>query len=186
MQIDRPITIALTLFIIMLLVFFLVVPEYRTFKSLQQDLGQKTAEFNAEYDYYNAIDATYFELQNHLEDVKKIDDALPVDSNLGRLVYALQKSGNENGIIINNIFLSKSASTGVGQGVKDLGLSVSLLGSYASLGDFIRSLEKSSKIFEISSISFGAGSGGGSLGSQSQFQIQQIYSFNLEIKTYSY
>ena len=48
MQIDRPIAIALILFIILLLVFFLVVPEYNTFKSLQTQLGEKKAEYNAE------------------------------------------------------------------------------------------------------------------------------------------
>ena len=79
MQIDRPIAIALTLFIILLLVFFLVVPEYKTFGRLQTELGEKKAEFNAEYDYYAAITKTYYDLQSRKEDIRKIDDALPQD-----------------------------------------------------------------------------------------------------------
>ena len=56
MQIDRPIAIALTLFIILLLVFFLVVPEYNTFESIANDiLVKKQAEYKAEFDYYAAI-----------------------------------------------------------------------------------------------------------------------------------
>ena len=84
MQIDRPITIALILFIILLLVFFLVVPEYNTFKNLQTELGEKTAEYNAEYDYYHAISKTYYDLQSHQDDIQKIDDALPTDPDSGK------------------------------------------------------------------------------------------------------
>ena len=186
MQIDRPIAIALILFVILLLMFFLVVPEYRTFRNLQQQLGQKTAEFNAQHDYYNAIDTTYADLQNHMEDIKKIDDALPTESNLGKLIYFVQRIGTENGVMVKDIFLSKSSNIGAEKGVKDLGLSVSLQGSYSSIGDFIRALEKSSRIFEITSISFNASPGGFSLSDNSQLQVQQLYSFNLEIKTHSY
>ena len=74
MTIDRPITIAVILFVILLLVFFLVAPEYNTFKKLQVELGEKKAEFNAEYDYYAAIVKTYSELQSRQDDIKKIDD----------------------------------------------------------------------------------------------------------------
>ncbi len=190
MQIDRPIAIALTLFIILLLIFFLVTPEYNKFRSLQQELGEKTAEFNAEHDYYNSIDTTFYKLQGYKDSLQKIDDALPTDSSLGRLVYFLQKNGADSGLIINNVFLSKSSPALSGGNIKDVGLSVNLLGSYAALGDFIRSLEKSSRLFEITSISFNSDNGGSPSGSSSnnssQFQIQQIYSFNLEIKTHSY
>ena len=57
MQVDRPIAAAIILFIILLLVFFLVTPEYKTFKKLQSELGEKKAEFNAEFDYYAEITA---------------------------------------------------------------------------------------------------------------------------------
>ena len=91
MQIDRPIATALILFIILLLVFFLVVPEYKTFGKLQEELGEKKAEFNAQFDYYNAIANTYQQLQGRKDDIKKIDDALPQDPALGRVIYFLQQ-----------------------------------------------------------------------------------------------
>ena len=94
MTIDRPIAIALTLFIILVLVFFLVVPEYNTFTTLQTQLGEKIAEFNAQHDYYAAIAKTYDDLQKHQDDIKKIDTALPAlpqDPTLGKLIYFLKK-----------------------------------------------------------------------------------------------
>lgn len=180
MQIDRPIAIAVTLFIILLLAFFLVVPEYNTFKSLQTDLGIKKAEYSAQFDYYAAIYKTYVEIKNREDDIKKIDDALPQDPALGRLIYFLQTAAQDNGLIVKNLFLSKSsassssATNSTSDKVKDLVFSMDLSGSYSSLGGFLLSLEKSSRIFEVTTISFGAATG------------QSLQSFSLQIKTHSY
>jgi len=190
MRIDRPIIIALALFIILLLIFFLVVPEYKAFKKLQVDLAEKTAEYNAEYDYYSAIDKTQLDLQSRREDIEKIDDALPQDPTLGRLVYFLQETAKENGIMFKDIFLSKASlgsfDTGVGKSVKNIVFSLNLSGSYASLENFIISLEKSSRIFEVTSISFGAAASSPLGQSQPQPQAQPTFNFSLQIKTYSY
>lgn len=192
MKIDRPIAIAITLFIILLLVFFLVMPEYRRFQALQTELGEKRAEYNAEFVYYNAIAETYSELQSRKDSLKTIDDALPSGSNLGNLVYYIQNEAAKSGIIVKSLFLGKSTASKSGSVVGDLGVSLSLLGSYNSLGNFIKSLENSSRIFEISSISFSSaeqGSGAaGVLSAKTQFQSlpQNIYTFSLELITHSY
>ena len=186
MQIDRPIAIALTLFIILILVFFLVLPEYKTFGQLQTQLGEQKAEFNAKFDYYAAIAKTYDDLQKHQDDIKKIDDALPQDPALGNLIYFLQDTAKGDGLIVKDLFLSKSSATSSGSidtnSVKDMVFSIDLLGDYASLGNFIGSLEKSSRIFEVTNISFG--SSGGS--SSSSASTRQTYSFSLQIKTHTY
>ena len=193
MQIDRPITIAIIIFIIILLIFFLVMPEYNQFKILQQQLGEKIAERNVKFDYYNAIAAAYDAIQNRSEVIKKIDDALPTESNIGKLIYFFHKKAGEDGIVIKSLSLRGGDIPVPGQNFKELGFSLSVLGSYASLNDFIKSLEKSSRIFEVTSISFSSGNSGapisqpiGSAVNKTQFQIEDIYSFNIEVKTYSY
>jgi len=195
MHIDRPISIALILFIILLLVFFLVAPEYATFRKLRTQLGESRAEFNAEFDYYAAIARTYYDLQSRQDDIKKIDDALPSTPDLGRIVYYLQQIASENGLLVKNLFLSKSsvvnASAKTANGVKDLVFSMNLSGGYPALQNFIVSLEKASRIFEVTSISFGSGSVTSSQllsqsQSQTQLSTQQMYSFNLQIKTHAY
>ena len=182
MHIDRPIAIALILFAVLLIVMFLVIPEYNMFKSLQTELGEKTAEYNAEHDYYSAIDATYFSLQDRQKDVDKVDNALPPNSDFGQIIYYLQKNAQVNGLVVKDLFLTKSSSansiSAVGavatsNNVKGISFSMDLSGSYPSLENFIVSLESSARIFEISSISFDSISG-------------PPYNFNLQIKTYSY
>ena len=195
MQIDRPIAITITIFVIILLVFFLVAPEYQTFQNLQLDLGKKRAEFNAEHEYYSEIAKTYFELQGRSDDIKKIDDALPQSQDFGKDIYFLQQTATANGMMMKSLFLSKSTS-GASSGSNNLGninsivFSVNLIGDYSSLESFMASIEKSSRLLEITNISFGSSSAsqpGFSLGKQQQqVQIQQTYSFNLEIMTHSY
>jgi len=212
MQIDRPIATALILFIILLLVFFLVVPEYKTFGKLQAELGEKKAEFNAQFDYYNAIANTYQQLQSQSrkDDIKKIDDALPQDPALGRVIYFLQQTAKGNGMMVKDLFLAKSSSNSAksneGNSVTDIIFSINASGDYASLEKFIISLEKSSRIFEITNISFGSSTSSSASSPtsvsasipagpsvpaapaslQTQFQTQQIYNFNLQIKTHTY
>ena len=181
MTIDRPITIALTLFIILLLVFFLVMPEYKTFGALQTELGVKKAEFNAEFDYYAQITKTYYDLQSRQDDIKKIDDALPSlpqDPTLGKILYFLQNTAKGSGLIMKNLFLSQSspgaaASNSSSSSIRETSFSIDALGDYLAMQNFMASLEKSSRIFEITSISFSSQSG-------------PPYSFSLQIKTHSY
>jgi len=191
MQVDRPIAIALTLFIILLMVFFLVMPEYKTFKDLRVEIAERSAEHKAEFAYYSALEKVSLELKSHEEDIKKIDDALPQDPEFSRLIYFFQNLTDEDGLLMKNLFISKSSSqssknkTNLG-GVKEIVFSMDLTGSYDSLGEFLADLEKSARVFEVTSISFGSGSSSQGSQAQSQAQTQQIYNFSLQIKTYSY
>ena len=202
MKIDRPITISVMIFIIILLVFFLVMPEYNTFTSLQTQLGEKQAEYDAEFTYYNAIGATYADLHSSARqaDIEKVDDALPTDPDLGKIMYFLQDAALSNGMMIKDLFLSKTSQNTTqntaGAKINDIVFSMDLLGNYSSLEQFLISLEQSSRVFEITSISFGSStpaaespasaSSAPSAPAQTQFQSQQTYSFNLQIKTNSY
>jgi len=182
MRIDKPIVIALTLFIILLLIFFLVSPEYQRFKTLQSELGIKKAEYNAEFEYYSAISKTYNDLVARKDDVVKIDDALPSDPNLGKLVYFVQENAIQSGLVLKSLFLTKSTSASEDT-VRDITFSLSLIGNYSALENFIASLEQSSRLFEIVNISFGSGDVSNS---QAQFQSESLFTFSMQVNTHAY
>ena len=201
MQIDRPITIAVCLFIVLLLIFFLVVPQYNVFKDLRVELGKKKAEYNAEYEYFSEIAKNYSQIQALEQDIEKIDDALPIGYNFGNLIYYFQNQALADGMIIKSMFLSKSSSAGAkktnysyesesGESkmpqMNEIGFSLNMTGSYSSLENFIVSLEKSARLFEIKTISFGSQSAQQSSEAESQFQMEETYKFNLEVATHSY
>lgn len=185
MKIDRPILIALLLLASLLFGFYLLAPKYRIFKELQADLGEKQAEYNAQFDYFSQIAKVYNDIESRKEDIAKVDDALPEDPNFGKLVFFFQKKAEENGLIIKDLFLSKSSAQKESD-LKETVISLDLMGSYSSLGSFINSLEKSARILEVASISFGSGSLQASSVNLAQFQSQQTYLFRMEVKTYSY
>lgn len=189
MEFDRPITIAVILFIILLLMFFLVVPEYNTFKDLRVELGEKKAEFNAQYEYFAEVARVFYELENYKEGISKVDDALPNKPSFGRLAYFFQKEAKENGLIVKDLFLAKYSLENPDSDVKDIVFSINVSGSYSALKNFILSLEKSARLFEITSISFSS-TPGDFLGSPTripaQFQMQQTYSFKIEVGARSY
>jgi Tfp pilus assembly protein PilO len=189
MKLDRPIAIAIIFFIILLLAFFLVLPEYKIFGKLQVELAQKKAEYNAEFDYYSAIARTHNDLQARKDDIQKIDDALPQDTSLGKTIYFLQQAAKENGVLLKNLSLSKSSlknSAAGSQSVNDIVFSADLLADYPSFDRFIIASEKSSRIFEITDISFGSSSKPVFGINLAQFQMQQTFSFKVQIKTHSY
>jgi Tfp pilus assembly protein PilO len=188
MQIDRPITIAILLFVIVLLIFFIVAPEYRQFRTLQQTVGEKQAEFDAKYAYYAEVAKTYRELESRRDILKKIDDALPSVSSFGRMIYFFKQKGTESGLIVKSIFLSGYSDARPDIGIRDITFSLDVVGNYSALKGFINSLEQSSRLFEISLISFSAPifqSLSEDLTS-TQFDSQQTYTFKLELKANSY
>jgi len=185
MHIDKPIIIALTLFIILLLIFFLVSPEYKKFKVLQTELGIKKAEYTAEFEYYSEIVKNYYQLKSRPDDIKKIDSALPSEPNLGKLVYYIQEEATKNGLVVKNLFLTKSSTSTTSNTIKDLAFSLSLVGNYSSLESFLTSLQSSARLFEIASISFGAG-GVSSVMNATQFETESVFSFSMQINTHIY
>jgi len=184
MNVDKPIVIAVTLFVILLLAFFLVYPEYQRFKTLQEDLGIKRAEYNAEFEYYSEISRQFAQLKSQAENVAKVDAALPSDSKLGPLVYYLQEQATKSGLVFRSLFLSKSPTSTAKNTVKELTFSLNLSGNYTALGTFIGYLENSSRIFEIENINFGMGETSALM--QSQFRSESIYAFTLQVKTHTY
>jgi len=198
MKIDRPITIAICFFAILLLVYFLLMPEYNTFKNLRLELGKKRAEYNAEYQYFSEIAMLYAQIQSRQEELQKIDDALPIGSNFSNLVYYFQNQASADGLTVKSLFLSKSSSTDAKtsaknktssqtQGeMKDIVFSLNMMGSYSSLENFIVSLEKSARLFEIANISFGSAVVLAASEPEAQFQTEQTYNFVLDVLTHSY
>lgn len=186
MKIDRAIAIVLFLLAGLVLLFFWTMPVYREFKGVQLTLAQKKAEFNAQYEYYADINKRYLELRRRKDDLEKVDNALPQTPELGQLIYYFQKETKDAGLLMRNVVLAQASSKGGPKEVKDTIFSLDLFGDYRALRDFVKKLEKSDRIFEVTRVSFGStGQQIGTAPRQSQSTLG-LFSFNLEVKTHSY
>ena len=173
--IDRPIAIAIIVFLALLAGFYLTLPKYRQFRDLQTELSKKEAEFKGKAAYFSQVNYTLREIKKDPETLTKIDTALPENFSLDSLIYFLQKKTAENGLIFKKAMLTRASAVEKGSTLKEAYFSLELLGSYASLKNFLSALEKSSRLIEVENITF-----------NSQQKFQQTYSFNIIIKVNSY
>lgn len=189
MEIDRPITITIIIFTIILLIYFFVVPKYYEFRDFQVKLATVEAEYNGKFAYYAEVSKIFRELEDNKEIIGKVVNAIPLKPQLADLIYFFQQKGTESGLIVKNIFLTRISPVTSESSIKEIVFSLDLLGNYQSFKNFLYLMESSSRLFEISNVSFGSQATSKLLSSQNQTQIpkeQQLYSFKLEVKTYSY
>ncbi|MBU4274224.1 type 4a pilus biogenesis protein PilO [Patescibacteria group bacterium] len=181
MELDKPIAIAVILFIILVLGFYLVIPKYRTFQDLLINLGKKEAELQGKAAYFVEVTKTYKELMQYQENLKKIETALPDNLAMAPLINFIYQKGAENGVIIKNISILKNASVGANTKIKETNVSLNLFGSYNAFKSFLTSIEKSARLMEGGNISFSV-----TPPSLTSPLIQETYPIKLDIKAYSY
>ncbi len=151
--VDKPIVIAVILFIALILVFYMVMPQYNEFRGLLIKVGEKTAERDSKAAYYANITDTYYKLQQYSEGLKKLDTALPQTFNVSELLNLLYKKSVDSGIAIQNISISSPGNV-PDMKIKMTNVVLGLVGDYPSLDDFLTSLEISARLIEGENISF--------------------------------
>jgi len=195
LEIDKPITIIISLFLSVVLTFFFAYPKYKEFKSFQLQLSQIEAEYNAKYEYYAKVKTVYAELQEKKDNIARLENAIWSENSYGPLMYFFQQKAVENGLVARNLYLTKTAPINSESDIKSISFSLDLLGSYSAFKNFLLALERSARVFDVTNVSFSssilATTGSAlttisSTGSASQTQSQQTFPFTIEVKTHSY
>lgn len=172
---NRPIAIAICLFITLVLVIVLVFPKYQDFKFLQKEISQKETELQYNKEYFLNLSNLSEELKKYSDNLSKIDFALPSGPSIPILFDFLQKTSSQNGLILKRIGEVTTIPFKEKITVKEYQLALSLSGSYSSFKSFLSSLEKSARLIEVESISFA-----------SPKSKEEPFSFSLKIKFHSY
>jgi Tfp pilus assembly protein PilO len=202
MEIDKPVTSVIVIIITLILVFLFVMPKYQEFLDLRQKLGEKVAEYQADIEYYAKINEIYNTLQANKDLVAKIDSALPPEQQLAPLLYFFQEKGLANAMTVENLNLVRVSKPTTDKGVRDIVFSLAIYGNYEGLKNFLDSIENSSRIFEVNTLSFSAPSSQptssatptpaprilrkAGLTATPQPTPAPMYHFVLEIKTHTY
>lgn len=157
-------------------------PRYQELDNLRVQIENEKQEIQNQNEYYQELSLISKELDKHREELTKIDSALSLNPPLLSLLKYLQKIAPENGLILTGIssFLTKPIPERAD--IKEIQGSLKLSGSYSSLKNFLKTLEKSARLIEVDSISFSA--------SQNKegetVEISEIFNFSLSIRTKSY
>ncbi|KKP42230.1 MAG: hypothetical protein UR31_C0017G0009 [Parcubacteria group bacterium GW2011_GWA2_33_14] len=190
MEINKPITSIILIVIIAILIFLFVLPKYQESRALQITLVEKQAEYNGKSVYYAKISDLLLGIENRKDELEKINSSLPPDLFISPLIYFFEKKGSENGLIVKSIVFSelspisleKNSSLNTKKGVRNITFTIDILGNYQGLKNFLYSLERSSRLFQVNTISFASTE---SLGSKKSSQLP-AYNFKLEVTTHSY
>ncbi len=195
MEVNKPVTSIILFIIIVILVFLFVWPKYHEFGVAKMVLAKTQAEFNGGSAYYAQISEIIKEIQDRKEVLDKISSALPKEASVAPLIYFFQQKAAETGLLIRSITFSNNvpssaASAGgkVANGtgkktVKDMAFSLDLVGNYQGLKNFLTSLEKSARLFEVDAITLVPLQVQGASGAKNKVQT---YSFKLQVKTHTY
>ncbi len=187
MEINKPISTIIILIIALILFFFFVAPEYGKSENLQNNLGQKQAEYDGKSVYYAKVSELIASIESRTDALEKINSALSSDFSFAPIASFLQQKGVENGLTIQSIMFSQISPTTTNQKVKDVTFTVNVSGNYQGLKNFVSSLDTSARLFEVNSMNFSLSSP--SIVSndikQSKNQ-QQTYSLKLEVVTHTY
>ncbi len=179
MKLDRPIAIAVIVFIILAVIFYFVLPRYREIREFQIKIAEKEAELKGKEDYFRGIAEVYQKLVENEENIKKINTALPDKINYPALISFLQEKSQENGLVLRTVNLGGTSQARGKEKLNQTNFSLRVDGSYSAFRNFISSLENSSRIIELDNVSFS------SRATRTE-EEPNIYQFSLGIRVYSY
>lgn len=171
---NRFLIIIICLCLTLLLGVGILYPEYQKARVLWKKIEEKRNELKYQKEYFSDLEKASEKLKEYPESLSKIDSALPLTPDLPSFFRFLKKASFENGLTLKEVNPSLSSLSEEGPKIKENYLSFSLSGSYNAFKNFLSVLQKSSRIIGVESINF------------SLPKEEEIFSFNLKIKVYSY
>jgi len=205
--------IPIIFFTCFLLVLYLVIPNYSVLLKLQKQIAQRRIEVKEKQEYVNNIKKIKADIEEYQEFLDKIENSLPQDISLASLLNFFQDKASASGLVMENMALDTESVDNYGavseqEGeqdanttndgdvkIKETSFRLNVMGTFESFRSFLLLLEKSSRLIEVQSISFGSGEGnqankqGGVvevLSSETNTEEELSFEFNLSVKVYSY
>lgn len=153
---NRILAITFLLFLCLLFAVYFLFPKYADFKLLKEKVSEKESLSQEGKAYFSNLENISKNLKEYEEAVKKINSALPEKPLDTTLLSFLQKKSSENGLVLENLGQVEAFGTEAEEEVpliKESHFSLSLVGSLSSFENFLRTLEKSSRMIEVENFS---------------------------------
>lgn len=179
----RPIVLTSIVFlIIILLVFFVILPKYQELSSKEFQLEEKIFEYKTLEEYFAKLSSNKKELENYQSELTKINLAIPDELKIPSLFYFIQKTAEANNLLLTAVSLDQKKREPdedlKKSEIKENRALIVVAGPYSSFKNFLLVLERSTRFIEVEEISFST--------EQTEKISKGSYFFNLKIKVYSY
>lgn len=155
---NRILTITILLFFCLLFFVYFLFPKYSEFKPLKEEISKKESLLQERKAYFLNLEEISKTLKNYEEPVKKINSALPDTPSPASLLGFLQKKSSENGLVLRALSQTESLEVRAKEEeeesqIKESHFFLSLIGNLFSFENFLKTLEKSSRMIEVENIS---------------------------------
>ncbi|MCX6760611.1 MAG: type 4a pilus biogenesis protein PilO [Candidatus Nealsonbacteria bacterium] len=160
----------------------LLLPKFQDFQALNKIVEGKRNELTYRAEYFLELQKVEAQIKEYQPELAKIDVALPNEPSLPSLFDFLQISTSQSGLVISNMGNFTVSESSKYPGLKEVSLSLDVSGPYESLKNFLSTLEKSSRLIDVGSVSFSASKND----QGTKNQPKDIFAFRLAIKVYSY
>jgi len=128
-------------------------------------------DIDNEREYTTYLEGLLDNIEDYREEIEKISIVIPEEVDLPLIYDFFQKFTTKRGMLLDKI--STSLSVDEETGLKKVGIGLSLTGKYSNFKQYISSLERSEKFFEIESFSF-----------DSPEEITENFTFSLNVSTF--
>ena len=170
---NYPLYTIIAFLISLLVIFILVLPKYRSYVSLGQEVAERTTEFQSQKEYIQKLEEKSEKLQDHQDPILKIESTIPEKRSLPELLSFFQKTAARSGLIMEQANPAFVASD-LPEDVEITRVNLGLKGNYKGLKSFLQIIEKSARLIEVDNIYF------------SYPEKGDIFNFNVAVIVYSY
>jgi len=182
---SRPILIAALLTIALSLTVLWTWPQYQEFQELRGQAIQLQARIENRDQYAVQLRDIQEGLQAEEAKLSQVNAALPDGVSLPALYEVAQGLAASSGMVLSSLSvsvgneetLSGSPASGGEEGFREISVSLALAGSYEDLKNFLASVNRASRFFEVSSVGFGEGAGAE--------QEEGVFEFGILLKGYA-
>lgn len=154
----------------------LISPKYQAYQALMANVINKENELARKEEYFNQLMATDDQLKEYEEEIAKVEYALADNPRIPSFLDYIQKAASKTGLIVKEIGSFSEPERKEGEEVDTSSVSFAVAGKYASFLDFLKELEKSARLINVSSIYF-SGMGG---------ETEEEFDFKIEVEVYSW
>lgn len=140
---------------IVLVVIFLILPQFSRIKNIKSEINNLKTELSKKTELSEKIDEMILKYNELVAKLQKINFVIPKGQEKPELIVQIESLAKESGLIVESIvFKEVSQKESETAGYKILNISLGLSGNYQAFKNFLVAVEQNIRLMDVQSIDF--------------------------------
>lgn len=148
----KPIIATVCFCLALLMILFLVWPNYQDFRQTRQKIERAQVEIQRGEEYVSELQTYSERLEKKQSAMDKVSSSLPSEPGVPALLNFIRSTANDYGLTLKEI--GSVSRDPFKEDINKVEMNVIVVGSYPSFKTFVRAVENSSRIIDIKNLSF--------------------------------